>query len=42
MNLEEQKILKAAITAVGGFTPETILSNHELEEMVETNDEWTD
>jgi 3-oxoacyl-[acyl-carrier-protein] synthase-3 len=40
MNLEEQKILKAAITAVGGFTPETILSNHELEEMVETNDEW--
>ena len=40
MNLEEQKILKAAITAVVGFTPETILSNHELEEMVETNDEW--
>lgn len=40
MNLEEQKILKAAITAVGGFTPETILSNHDLEKMVETSDQW--
>ena len=40
MNLEEQKILKAAITAVGGFTPETILSNHDLEKMVENSDQW--
>jgi 3-oxoacyl-[acyl-carrier-protein] synthase-3 len=31
---------KAAITAVGGFVPETVLSNHELEKMVDTSDEW--
>lgn len=31
---------KAAITAVGGFVPETVLTNHELEKMVDTSDEW--
>lgn len=31
---------KAAITAVGGFVPETVLSNHDLEKMVDTSDEW--
>ena len=31
---------KAAITAVGGYVPEDILTNSELEKMVETNDEW--
>jgi 3-oxoacyl-[acyl-carrier-protein] synthase-3 len=34
-----QKI-SAAITAVGGYVPEDILSNAELEKMVDTNDEW--
>ena len=40
MDIEETKILKAAITAVGGYTPKTILSNKKLEKMVETTDEW--
>lgn len=30
----------AAITAVGGYLPEYVLSNFELEKLVETNDEW--
>ena len=30
----------AAITAVGKYLPDYILSNQELETMVETNDEW--
>ena len=34
-----QKI-HAAITAVGGFVPEYILTNAELETMMDTNDEW--
>lgn len=34
-----QKIT-AAITAVGGYVPEDILSNKDLEKMVDTNDEW--
>lgn len=32
--------LRAAITAVHGYVPEYILTNKELETMVETNDEW--
>ena len=40
MDIEERKILKAAITAVGGYTPKTILSNKNLEKMVDTTDEW--
>lgn len=32
--------MKAAITAVGGYVPEYVLTNKELETMVETNDEW--
>jgi 3-oxoacyl-[acyl-carrier-protein] synthase III len=32
--------LKAAITGVGGYVPDYILTNQELEKMVETNDEW--
>ena len=31
---------QAAITAVGHYLPETRLTNGDLEEMVETNDEW--
>ena len=33
-------MLKAAITAVGGYVPGTVLSNQDLEKMVDTNDEW--
>ncbi len=32
--------ITAAITAVGGFVPETKLTNFDLEKMVDTNDEW--
>jgi 3-oxoacyl-[acyl-carrier-protein] synthase III len=32
--------LKAAITGVHGFLPEDVLSNVDLEKMVDTNDEW--
>ena len=31
---------KAAITGVQGWVPEYILTNAELETMVDTNDEW--
>jgi 3-oxoacyl-[acyl-carrier-protein] synthase-3 len=30
----------AAITAVGGYVPDFVLSNKVLETIVETNDEW--
>ena len=32
--------ITAAITAVGGYVPDFVLTNKELETMVETNDEW--
>ncbi|MDB4901159.1 MAG: 3-oxoacyl-ACP synthase [Mucilaginibacter sp.] len=32
--------IHAAITAVNGYVPEYVLTNHELESMVDTNDEW--
>ncbi len=32
--------MRAAIKAVGGYVPEKILTNKELENMVETSDEW--
>jgi len=32
--------IHAAITAVGGYVPETILSNADLEKMIDTTDEW--
>ncbi|RVU01996.1 ketoacyl-ACP synthase III [Mucilaginibacter limnophilus] len=32
--------IHAAITAVGGYVPEYVLTNQELETMVDTNDEW--
>ncbi|QOI97765.1 MAG: ketoacyl-ACP synthase III [Flammeovirgaceae bacterium] len=34
------KTLHAAITGVGGYVPDYILTNKELETMVDTNDEW--
>ena len=32
--------MKAAITAIGGYVPEYVLTNDELANIVETNDEW--
>ena len=32
--------ISAAITGVGGYVPETKLTNFDLEKMVDTNDEW--
>ena len=32
--------IRAAITGVGGYVPDYILTNQELETMVETTDEW--
>jgi 3-oxoacyl-[acyl-carrier-protein] synthase-3 len=32
--------IRAAITAVGGYVPDYILTNKELETMVDTSDEW--
>ncbi len=32
--------LRAAITAVGGYVPQFVMTNQMLEEIVETNDEW--
>ena len=32
--------INAAITGVQGYVPEYILTNKELEKLVDTNDEW--
>ncbi|MEK9612766.1 MAG: beta-ketoacyl-ACP synthase III [Flavobacteriaceae bacterium] len=41
MNLKEnRRLFKAAITGVGGYVPETVLTNQDLEKMVDTNDAW--
>ncbi|HEY0299343.1 MAG TPA: 3-oxoacyl-ACP synthase, partial [Arachidicoccus sp.] len=32
--------LRAAITSVGGYVPETKLTNFDLEKMIDTTDEW--
>ena len=32
--------ITAAITGVSGYVPDYVLTNQELETMVETNDEW--
>ena len=34
------KKIKAAITGVQGYVPDYILTNKELETIVDTNDEW--
>ena len=34
------ELQRAAITAVGHYLPENRLTNHDLEEMVDTDDEW--
>lgn len=33
-------MIRAAITSVGGFVPENILSNFDLEKIIDTTDEW--
>ena len=40
MNSVQGGRIRAAITAVGHYVPEKILSNAELEKMVDTTDEW--
>lgn len=40
MSLEQMKKIRAAVTAVGHYVPEKILSNHDFEKMVDTTDEW--
>ena len=40
MKPNNQKNIKAAITAIGGFIPKDFISNEDLEKMVDTNDEW--
>src|ERR1700726_48317 len=32
--------MTAAITAIGGYVPEDLLTNADLEKLVDTNDEW--
>ncbi|HUN66105.1 MAG TPA: beta-ketoacyl-ACP synthase III [Bacteroidota bacterium] len=38
--MTEPRTLRAAVTAVGQYLPERILSNADLEKMVDTTDEW--
>ena len=40
MNQSNHKPILAKISGVGHYNPERILSNHDLEKMVDTNDEW--
>ncbi|MCY4562218.1 MAG: ketoacyl-ACP synthase III [Flavobacteriaceae bacterium] len=40
MQLSDKHKLKAAITGVGGYLPDDILTNSDLEKMVDTSDEW--
>ena len=39
-HLDKRMRRRAAITSVGRFVPERVLSNHDLEVMVDTSDEW--
>jgi 3-oxoacyl-[acyl-carrier-protein] synthase III len=40
MNNKTQQRIHAAVTAVGHYVPEKILTNADLEKIVETSDEW--
>lgn len=40
MKRDSSQVTKAAITAVGSYVPEEVLTNRDLEQMVDTNDEW--
>ena len=32
--------MKASITAIGSYVPENIMTNFDLEKMVDTSDDW--
>lgn len=40
LTLKPQLPVRAKITAVGAYVPPKLLTNHDLEKMVATNDEW--
>lgn len=40
VQLNHMQKITAAITSVGGYVPEDLLTNEDLEKMVDTNDEW--
>jgi 3-oxoacyl-[acyl-carrier-protein] synthase-3 len=40
LKIEFMSKISAAITAVGGYVPDYVLTNQILETMVDTNDEW--
>ena len=40
LKMEFMSKISAAITAVGGYVPDYVLTNKILETMVDTNDEW--
>lgn len=40
VRLMGKELRKAGITGVGSYVPEKVLTNQDLEEMVDTNDEW--
>ncbi len=33
-------VYHARMTAIGSYVPKKIMTNHDLEKLVETNDEW--
>src|SRR4051812_40608116 len=39
-HFKRMKKIRAAITGVGGWLPETVLSNADLEKMVDTTSDW--
>lgn len=40
MEKSNSKLIKAAITGIGGYLPDEILTNSDLEKMVDTSDDW--
>ena len=40
LTLKPQLPVRAKITAVGAYVPPKLLTNHDLELMVATNDQW--
>jgi 3-oxoacyl-[acyl-carrier-protein] synthase-3 len=38
--VNQKNTITAAITAIGGYVPDTILDNKKLEQLVDTSDEW--
>jgi 3-oxoacyl-[acyl-carrier-protein] synthase-3 len=40
LTLKPRHAVRAKISSVGAYTPPKLLTNHDLEKMVETNDQW--